>query len=413
MELLSARHLISTAQKTLPYTNPLTPFHIRRIGSQARHFHFLLYSKKSAYQDFPGYAKPSRLLSATEANVCTGFSLEKLATSLKVGRLESLYKVELKTSGFYGSGLTDMNSGILLCLIDENGDSILERIPTSSSKDQLMQSNNNVVSDVLHFQRGSVDVFTFEGPKLQKIKALWISPESGQWRPGGVSLSIICQSPAPLEANGKPDDLFVGFRYDFATEDIVLGEGSDNSMTELKPCLVTEFSGDNFILLSENISQSSSTETLNISNEESMREYADLKNSLLLYDTLLIFAGSAIVSFSSGESAAFSFLTGGIGGFLYLLLLQRSVDELPAPDSTTSNKRGKSYQSFGSLKGAVSTLMLALTFSVIAVKFGSGNDTMVVTPKELVFGMMGFLVCKVAVLLAAFKPMPSSLKENQ
>lgn len=129
--------------------------------------------------DFPGYAKPSRLLSATEANVCTDFSLEKLVTSLKVGWLESLYKVELKTSGFYGSGLTDMNYGILLCLIDENGDSILQRIPASSSKDQLMQSNNNVVSDVLHFQRGSVDVFTFEGPQLQKIKALWISPESG------------------------------------------------------------------------------------------------------------------------------------------------------------------------------------------------------------------------------------------
>lgn len=100
-------------------------------------------------------------------------------TSLKVGRLESLYKVELKTSGFYGSGLTNINSGVLLCLIDENGDSILQRIPASSSKDHLMQSNNSIVSDVIHFQRGSVDIFTFEGPKLQKIKALWISPESG------------------------------------------------------------------------------------------------------------------------------------------------------------------------------------------------------------------------------------------
>lgn len=235
---------------------------------------------------------------------------------------------------------------------------------------------------------------------------------SGQWRLGGASLSTIYQpQPAP-EASGKTEDLLVGFRYDFAAEDILLGEGSDNSMTELKPSLVTEFKGDTvFTLLSENISQSSSTETLTISNEESMREYADLKNSLLLYDTLLIFAGSAIVSLSSGESAALSFLTGGIGGFLYLLLVQRSVDELPAPESPISNKTGKS---FGSLKGPVSslTLALALTFTVIAVKFGSGDDIVAVTPREVVFGMMGFLVCKVAVLLAAFKPMSSSPKEN-
>jgi hypothetical protein len=35
----------------------------------------------------------------------------------------------------------------------------------------------------------------------------------------------------------------------------------------------------------------------------------------------------------SNDGAAYSFLVGGIGGFLYLLLLQRSVDGLPAISS--------------------------------------------------------------------------------
>lgn len=131
--------------------------------------------------DFQSYAKPSRLLSATEANTCTEVSLEKLVKAFDIGQSNTLYKVELRTSNFYGSGLTDINSGVQLCVIDENGYSILQRLPASTCKEQNMQSDNEVISDVLHLQRGSIDVFTFKGPKLQKIIALWISPVSGQY----------------------------------------------------------------------------------------------------------------------------------------------------------------------------------------------------------------------------------------
>lgn len=394
--------------KQVYLTNSTNHFHIRRKTRTGTH----VYSKNSDYQDFQSYAKPSRLLSVTEANICTEFSLEKLVNSFNLGQSETLYKVELRTSNLYGSGLTDINSGIQLCVIDENGYSILQRLPASSSKEKHMQSNNEVVSDALHFQRGSIDVFTFEGPKLQKIVAIWISPESGQWRLGGASLSIICHPQLLAEGSRKSDNFFVGSRYDFKTEDIQLGEGSYNSMTELKPCSVTKFSGDNFTLLSESLLQSSSDKTPNVSNEESMREYEDLKNTLLLYDTLFIFAGSGIVSLSSEPSAAFAFLTGGISGFLYLLFLQRSVDQLPAPELNKTEKVGF-QKSLGSVMGTVSSLALGLSFTAIALKFGSENSAIVATPKDLVFGMMGFLTCKVAVLLAAFKPMSSSHREIQ
>lgn len=33
--------------------------------------------------------------------------------------------------------------------------------------------------DILNFQRGSVDEFVFEGPKISRLKALWIGVESG------------------------------------------------------------------------------------------------------------------------------------------------------------------------------------------------------------------------------------------
>ena len=49
----------------------------------------------------------------------------------------------------------------------------------SSMKDHPSTSEESIVSETLHFQRGSVDEFTFEGPKLGKVVAIWVSLESG------------------------------------------------------------------------------------------------------------------------------------------------------------------------------------------------------------------------------------------
>lgn len=131
-------------------------------------------------------------------------------------------------------------------------------------------------------------------------------------------------------------------------------------------------------------------------------EYADLKLSLLLYDVVLILVGASVASVSSGENATLAFLTGGIAGFLYLLLLQRSVDDLPAPASISRNTVDRVL---GQLWGPVSTLAVAVSLVFVAMKYyGSGENAGGVTPKEVVLGMAGFLVCKVAVVLSAFKP---------
>jgi hypothetical protein len=51
--------------------------------------------------------------------------------------------------------------------------------------------------------------------------------------------------------------------------------------------------------------------------------------------------------------------------------------------------------------------------ALFLVKYSSGDFPLALTAKELVVGMAGFLACKVAVVLAALKPMPLGLKINK
>ncbi|KAE8660328.1 Lipase/lipooxygenase, putative isoform 2 [Hibiscus syriacus] len=357
--------------RTIFATNQRNPFRMTPIIHSRRSFHsrtacfrfrFITSYKRSDFQDFQGFVKPSRLLPSTEPKVCTGASKEKIISSTGLNGARAFYKVWLQTSNMYGSSLSNINAGILLCLIDEKGNSILQRIPASLFSEHPTELKNTLDPETLHFERGSIDEFVFEGAELGKVKALWIGVESDD----GESLE-----------HG-------GVKYDFEVDDILLGEGGDDSMVELRP-FITELSGQN-ILVNEGFSQPTSSLSDRITNEKSMKEYADLKFSLLLYDAVLIVVGTSFASFSIGESSAFAFLLGGIVGFLYLWSLQR---------------------------GPVSSLALAIALSSLAIKYSMSDVPFELTPKELLVGMMGFLVCKVAVFLAAFKPLPLSVDERK
>ncbi|XP_014508935.1 uncharacterized protein LOC106768348 [Vigna radiata var. radiata] len=375
-----------------------------KLLTQNRCLRFSVRAKLSStdFQDFRSYARPSHLLPASEVKVYTDTSVENIS-SLKEGGSKSLYRVKLCTSSLYGSSISDLNAGILLCLIDENGNSILQRIPVSLMMDHSTESGDITNIDMLHFQRGSADEFIFEGPKIARLEALWVSVESGQWRLGSVSLMVISCEGQP---SGLEDGLqsYTGFQYDFQIDDVLLGEGTDLSMLELRPTLVTELEGNDLTnIFNKGLSDSTLLSNPKISKEDSMREYADLKFSLLFYDAMLTLFGTAVASFSAGENAGIDFLIGGVGGFLYLLLLQRSVDELPASELITSDK-GRSDAFFRGIKGPIASVALALGLAVIATRYSSGDLQVMLTPKDLIFGMMGFLVCKISVLLAAFKP---------
>lgn len=411
MESASLKQLISATNRR----NSIVPLRLysrnRSLHFRNRRFRFpLILSKQSDFQDFQGYAKPKRLLPATEVKISTDTS-PRTFSSFSPKEPRSLFKVKIQTSNIYGSSLSDLNAGILLCLIDENGDSILQRVPSSSMTYHSTKTEDSIDPDRMHFQRGSSDEFTFDGPRLGKIEALWISLESGQWRLGGVSLTIIDACESSLEEDGEEKFQYKGYCYDFEVDDILLGEGSNASMVELRPSCLTELSGlDPFTFSATALSQSNSLLNAQISKEESMKEYADLKFSLLLYDAILILVGTSVTSFSIGESSALAFLIGGFSGFLYLLLLQRSIDGLPAPESISSQPQNQ-------FKSPLSSIALAIGASFLALKYGniSGDDVLpfMLTPKDLLVGMLGFLACKVAVVLAAFKTVPVSLKENK
>ncbi|RZC82960.1 hypothetical protein C5167_045740 [Papaver somniferum] len=264
------------------------------------------------------------------------------------------------------------------------------------------------------FQRGSSDEFKFDGPKLGKLKLFGsVLSQSGRWRLGGINLIVIngcLPQSTQAEEEGKLD-ASCGLQFYFDVEDIHIGDGTDTSMLELRPSTITELSGDISSLTKVGICDSTSIVDREKSNEESMKEYGDLKLSLLLYDIVLIFAGSWIMDISVGERAGLAFLTGGGVGFLYLLLLQRSVDGLSAPSSVSLKRDSENLNELlAGVQGPISGFALAVVFAVVVVKYGSDISPVALTPKEILVGMTGFLVCKVAVVLAAFKPMSTRVK---
>ncbi|KAL8159482.1 hypothetical protein V2J09_001019 [Rumex salicifolius] len=441
MESLCVTHSIPPYLHTVGIPICIPPS--TRLGAQPRPQRQLVSSKKSDFQEnvrsilillrlwrqfvvkhlfdaifaFVGdYSKPLRLLPATQVNVITNLWPEKMIESIGEIESESLYRILLRTSPIYGSELTDMSAGILICIISESGDSILQRIPATSHQELLQESEGVVDQDVLHFKRSSTDEFVFQGPKLGVIEAVWISVESGRWRFGGANLTVINGSDLQSGESIGNSSVYTSMRYDFETEDILLGEGGDISMTELRPCRVTEYSfTDISQLLNKDITRSTFPGETKITNKESMQEYADLKLSLLLYDAMLVFSGTSIASFTAGENSALAFLTGGIGGFLYLLLLQRSVDGIKAPRDTNPQRKEDEENTrgvFGGLNSPLLILAFAFGLSILVAKSGSMEvDMLYLSPKEIVVGMIGFLACKLAVILAAFKPLSIGLKD--
>ena len=57
-------------------------------------------------------------------------------------------------------------------------------------------------------------------------------------------------------------------------------------------------------------------------------------------------------------------------------------------------------------------LSIVMVAGAVALKYGAGGDSFELTPTELFVGTAGFLANKVAVLLAAFKPLQSNLESD-
>ncbi|KAK9736058.1 hypothetical protein RND81_04G247400 [Saponaria officinalis] len=196
----------------------------------------------------------------------------------------------------------------------------------------------------------------------------------------------------------------------------MLGEGGDTAMVELRPCQVTECSKvDPFEFAIINGGQAPSAGERKRMNEESMREYANLKYSQLVYVSVLTLAGTSFSAITRGEDTALAFFTGGIGGLIYLVLLQRSVDKLPSPESVVTNETGN----FAKVKSPLQLGVLAFVMGVAVVirkHYGAAGVEaglgLGLAPAEMLVGMLGFLASKLAVILSVLKPLSKSVQDN-
>lgn len=206
---------------------------------------------------------------------------------------------------------------------------------------------------------------------------------------------------------------FNGLQYTFDKINLLLGEDGA-SVVESKPMAVTDLSGISISDLQEGqLSSTTTASSIMELKEDGLREYADLKQSLLLYNIAIVITGFSAFTLASYDSAAYSFLVGGIGGFLYLLLLQRSVDGLPVISSPSeAGSAQPSVKGFSGIRRPWLILSLVMVAGAVALKYGAGGDSFELTPTELFVGAAGFLANKAAVLLAAFKPLQSNLKSG-
>lgn len=194
---------------------------------------------------------------------------------------------------------------------------------------------------------------------------------------------------------------------------VLLGDDGA-SVAEARPAAVTDLLGVSLSDLQEGLlSSKGKASSVKEVREDGLREYANLKQSLLLYDACIVITGFSAFTLASNDSAAYSFLIGGIGGFLYLLLLQRSVDGLPVISSPSeAGSAQPSVKGFSGVRRPWLILSLVLVAGAVALKYGAGGNNFELTPTELFVGSAGFLANKVAVLLAAFRPMLSDSKSE-
>ncbi|KAF7014664.1 hypothetical protein CFC21_028640 [Triticum aestivum] len=275
-------------------------------------------------------------------------------------------------------------------------------------------SHGTKASQFLPFQSGAVDIITFKGPKLLTIKEIWIGLESGSWRLDGLSLKVIHGAlNTPKDLEGTLELKFSGLQFTFDKLGVLLAEDGASVVEARLPTAITDLSGISISDLQEGqLSSAKTTSSIKELKEDGLREYADLKQSLLLYDISIVITGFSAFTLASNDGAAYSFLVGGIGGLLYLLLLQRSVDGLPAISSPSEASSSEPTMNFSGVRRPWLILSIVMVAGAVALKYGAGGDNFELTPTELFVGTAGFLANKVAVLLAAFKPLQSNLESD-
>lgn len=215
----------------------------------------------------------------------------------------TLYKLRFYTGSKQGNGLTEPNAGVMIALIGEDlTTAFLQRIDRYPEEEDVPRPYLGS-----RFERGNVDEVVLEAPNhLGVPAAIWVTPESGEWVLDEVTVS----------AESVKDGAIISFPWGDEV-------GGRDGAAELRPSLMPFFTAEQRAQI----------------RVDGLKEYGTLKLQLIGATGVIVAAGAAAATVTAGPEAARAFSCGGGVGLLYLWLLTRSVDAIPAPTQPGTEPR--------------------------------------------------------------------------
>ncbi|KAG7672730.1 hypothetical protein Ndes2526B_g08207 [Nannochloris sp. 'desiccata'] len=274
------------------------------------------------------------------------FSVPKRLVGIPTQENATVYTVRLSTAVRRGSALTDLNAGILVCLIGEDGSSVLRRVAPlvdpqaeadevmrictgedgappgancSFALDAAARRASSLTSQPLlrRFQEGSIDEISFLGTEIGPLSAVVVAPECGTWRCDELDVS---------SSRSGDTSRFV------CRDDV--GDRGTHAAAYLRPVPpggVVYGSGDSSVVLSK--------EQAAQLREWNLQQYGEMKSTLLGTTAGLVALGTAGTYIVSGADLALPFAFGGVSSLAYQYLLQRRVDGVSSGGSGSSVAR--------------------------------------------------------------------------
>ena len=225
---------------------------------------------------------------------------------------------------------------------------------------------------------------------------------AGTWQLGQVTVIML-----PCEEHGGSDSLPTkGLCHTFNANDIRLGDGEDTPAAELKPSQLFECTGpeDPAVLAIETPDDQPKTPQDSARlREASMREYEALKLFLLGSTAGLVGVGTLGLYLLGSPDMAQGFAVGGAGGLVYLLLIQRTVDQLPGPDQPQNLQKQAGVFSNLKIKTPAASFALVVGIALVVTRATQASTVISLPPQELLAWALGFFTSKIAVFLAAFR----------
>ena len=216
-------------------------------------------------------------------------------------------------------------------------------------------------------------------------------------------------------------------RYNFEHCNTLIGDGGIASAVEFKASEISLLSFVEYCSMLDETKGKPSRKDVAESRAMGIKEYEMLKLSLLSYDALLVTLGSLVSAGSGHNDIAQGFCIGGMIGFLYLYLLQRAVDRIPAGTATLeeasindpsvfrTEEESRSTRNLATFRSPLPLIIAAsfMVLGVIATVSFSSSDGQQSFSKEVLFaGAAGFLMSKVSTVLASSNLLSISIHNN-